>query len=348
MALNSVSDLARAALIGFLLTRPILAARADDNEIWPVKGKLAAEDDHKSKDISGIACTGSKFPRACVVIDDNRQSAQFVVVDDGELKAGDPIPLIDNVFKDKPLELDGEGVAYANGSFYVMGSHWHPRDSSRKLDEVANADKIKARILASSQIVRIVLKPSSGVPLKPDDIQKTECSSKLRDVIAVDFTLNRFLDRRLENNGLTIEGVAVIGNRLFAGFRGPSLDVGKAPLLSVSLDFLFGTSPAQPKLSLLGLREGRGVRDLSPYRNGLLVLAGPTGAEDGPYDIYWWDVSNERLQFLADITNKTHAGPERKPEAILPLDEGPSGLRALLLFDGSKEGGPQTIVIPTP
>ena len=31
----------------------------------------------------------------------------------------------------------------------------------------------------------------------------------------------------------------------------------------------------------------------------------------------------------------------------MPIDEGPFGLRVLPLFDGSKEVGPQAIVIPT-
>ena len=38
----------------------------------------------------------------------------------------------------------------------------------------------------------------------------------------------------------------------------------------------------------------------------------------------------------------------RKAEALLPLDESPSGLRALILFDGEKEGAPVTITIPRP
>jgi Protein of unknown function (DUF3616) len=339
--------LAAVLALSFLVAWPAAIAAADDG-IWPVQGRLLSNDGDKSEDISGIACTGSKFPRACLVIDDNRQAAQFVTVDDGEITAGVSVPLVGNMLDGKALDLDGEGVAYANGSFYVMGSHGHPRDRERRLDKVADADRIKAIIAANSQVVRIILKPGANVPLGSDDIASTQRSSKLREAIAADPTLSRFLDRRLENNGLTIEGVAVIGNRLFAGFRGPSLYSGQAPLLSVALDFLFGDGTMQAKLNLLPIGEGRGVRDLAVFRGGLLVLAGPTGDEDGAYSVYWWDVAGERLQFLADITKATDTGRKRKPEAILPLDEGPSGLRVLVLFDGSKEGGPQAIVIPMP
>ena len=51
----------------------------------------------------------------------------------------------------------------------------------------------------------------------------------------------------------------------------------------------------------------------------------------------------KHLQDLADVFGKKD---KRKPEALLPLDEGASGLRVLILFDGEKEGGPMTIEIP--
>lgn len=53
----------------------------------------------------------------------------------------------------------------------------------------------------------------------------------------------------------------------------------------------------------------------------------------------------KHLQDLADVFGKKD---KRKPEALLPLDEGASGLRVLILFDGEKEGGPMTIEIPRP
>jgi hypothetical protein len=39
---------------------------------------------------------------------------------------------------------------------------------------------------------------------------------------------------------------------------------------------------------------------------------------------------------------------KRKAEALLPLDESPSSLRVLILFDGEKEGAPVTVTIPRP
>jgi hypothetical protein len=321
---------------------------AADDGVWHVKNTLVSKKGDKSTDISGIACTGDSFPLACMVIDDDMQAAQFVTVREGELKAGDTIRLIDDDFHGDPLELDGEGVAYASGSFYVIGSHGHPRDKHHKLDPVGNAAEIAARIAASSQIVRIRLKPQVREELGEDDVQAVERSSKLRPVIAAQSDLQPFVDRRLENNGLTIEGVAVLGGRLYAGFRGPSLDEGMSPLLSVHMDSIFGDAPAEPMLNKLPLGAGRGVRDLSVFEEGLLVLAGPTADDEGAYTVHWWSPATGRTQFLADITEAAGAGKHSKPEAILPLDKAPSGLRVLILSDGENEGAPRPIIVPAP
>lgn len=331
-----------------VLAGTIGTTRADDDKIWPVKGRLISIDGGKSENMSGIACTGTKFPRSCLVIDDNMQAAQFVTVKDGEIRAGEPLRLIEDQFDGAPLELDGEGVTYADGSFYVIGSHGHPRDKKHHLDPIADAEQIKAKIAASSQIVRIRLKSTAGEPITADDIKDIERSSRLREFIAGDPSLQKFLDRRLENNGVTVEGAAVLGNKMFVGFRGPSLENGRAPVLSVSLNSLFGTGPAESKLYLLPLGEGRGVRDLAPFDDGLLVLAGPTGDEAGPYAVYWWSAANEKTHFLADITEETHASKKEKPEAILPLEQGSSGLRVLILSDGGEEGAPRAITVPAP
>jgi len=40
--------------------------------------------------------------------------------------------------------------------------------------------------------------------------------------------------------------------------------------------------------------------------------------------------------------------PDRKPEALLALDQSPYGLRALILFDGEKEGAPVAVNMPLP
>lgn len=332
------------------------AAAAKDDGVWPVKDKLVGEDDKKPKDakkstnVSGIACTSaSGFPRACLVIDDNLQSAQLVTLKDGELAAGKSIRLIGNALGEKRLELDGEGVAYANGFFYVIGSHGHPRDKKGKLDPVADADKIGAKIEAASQIVRIRVKPSTGAPLGAAGAPDITRTAKLRPVIAAQPELAPHVDKRLDANGVTVEGIAVLGNRLFAGFRGPVVDGDRAAILSVALPSLFSDKAPDAKLSLLPLGKGQGVRDLAAFKGGLLILAGPVSdAGDGDYAIFWWDRVGAKPKLLKTLARYPDGDGQLKAEALLPLDERADRLRVLVLFDGAEEGGPRAIEIDKP
>ena len=327
-----------AALIFAALTLaafPAAAASAKDRLDWKVHGTLTGKDGEASIDISGIACeTSHGFPRRCLVIDDELQDAQFVTLDDGKITAGDAVPLIDDQYKDEPVELDGEGVAYADGYYYVIGSHGYPRHTENK-----SAGKIQARVAASSQIVRVWAKHPAAAP---------ERSGKLRDIIADDPVLSAYLDKELKDNGVTIEGIAVRGNRLFVGFRGPVLDDGRAVVLSVAVDFLFGAAPPDPRRYPLPLGEARGVRDLAPFGDGILILAGPAADKSGPYAVFRWDGQSESVVMLADLASLVGNEGERKAEALLPLDNGPSGLRVLIMFDGEKNGAPAALEIPMP
>ena len=321
---------------------PDHALLAKDQGTWAVKGKLLGKPDKKSEDVSGIACaTPQGFPRACVVIDDNSQAAQFVTVNDGDIVVGASIPLIDNSFEGKALELDGEGVAYADGFFYVIGSHGHPRDSDHKLDPVRDAAKIKARIAAASQIVRF----RAGADGAVSAIGRT---AKLRAIMAAEPALAPYLDRRLDNNGLTIEGVAIRQGRILVGFREPTLSNGRAAVLSVAIEGVFGNAPPDARLYRLPLGEGRGVRDLAVFGHSVLVLAGPATSDPGPAAIYRWDGASEEVLLLKDLASLVGDDGMRKAEALLPLDESPSGLRVLILFDGEKEGAPASITVPGP
>jgi len=319
-------------------TQPRFAA-ADD--AWPVHNKLIGKDGGKSRDVSGIACTTAQgFPRSCLVIDDNVQDAQFVRMVDGELVAGNTVQLIDNTFDGEPLELDGEAVAFAEGRYYVMGSHGHPRDKKGRLDPKLDAAEIKARIAASSQVVRFRTTGEDG------NASEIERSPRLREIIAAEPALAPFLDRRLENNGLTIEGVAIRNNgTLLAGFRGPVLGGNRAVVLSVATGVLFGGSGLDHRLFRLPLGDGRGVRDLAAFEDRILILAGPVADGPGAYAIYAWDGESENVRLLTELSS---FDPRRKPEGLLPLDRCSGRLRVLILFDGDKEGTPTPVEIPSP
>ncbi|WP_342724210.1 DUF3616 domain-containing protein [Bradyrhizobium sp. B097] len=338
-----VTSYSRAAAVCLLL---ILACAADpghcrEEQAWPVKKTLVGKDGGKSKDVSGIACsTATGFPRSCLVIDDDMQAAQLVTLHDGELIAGKTIDLIDNTFEGRPLELDGEGVAFANGFYYVIGSHGHPRDKKHKLDPKKHADEIKARISASSQVVRV---PASTEGTSADGIERTD---ELRNVLASSPILAASMDKRLEENGLTIEGIAIKSDgTLLAGLRGPILGDERAVVVPVAVESLFSGPPGAAEPFRLSLGKGRGVRDLARFGDGILILAGPMADGPGVYAIFSWDGASENVTLLAELTS---FDAERKPEALLPLDKSPAGLRVLILFDGDKEGAPTPVTVPLP
>jgi hypothetical protein len=116
--------------------------------------------------------------------------------------------------------------------------------------------------------------------------------------------------------------------------------------LSVALGGLFGAESADPKLYLLPLGNGQGVRDLTSYASGFLVLAGPAAAGRGDYAVYWWDGASENTRLLRDLADVT--GGKRKAEALLPLDVSSSGLRALIFFDRENQGAPIAIKMLPP
>lgn len=308
------------------------------SEVWPVDGRLATRDGKKARDLSGLACDRALgFPRQCVVVDDESQSAQAVTLYDGRLEAGPVIPLVSDEFDGQPLELDGEGVAFSGGNFYVIGSHGHPRDRKKKLDPEQDADEIAAKIKASSRLLRF------KVPSERDDNRETlkvdvASSRRVREAIAASPALSPHMKQRLDQNGLTVEGITVIGDRLFVGFRAPLLESGKAAIMSFAVDALFGSGPLDAQETHLDL-GGLGVRDLCVRDGNLVILAGPSGDEDGAHAVYLWDrtLPPIRLGDLPDVA------ADEKPEAILPLDDPPGAMRFLILSDGVKEGGPRAV-----
>jgi hypothetical protein len=346
-------------LLGAVLV-PAEGARADD-AAWSVKNRLKGkikpgrgEDDaEKATDVSGIACRpGPGFPRLCLAIDDETQAAQIVVLYETMLVAGDLIPLIHDTYKGKPLELDGEGVGYADGFFYVIGSHGrarHEKDSDKEA-------KIDAKAAATRRVFRIALSPDDvdlDTGKKTREPQVTE-SAALAVLIQKDPDLARSFDQPLEDNGVTVEGVAVKADTLYAGFRGPVLPSGSAVVLSAPLATVFDGKPGAAVLHRLALGNDslghpRGIRDLTVDGDRMLLIAGPEqdppkkhAIVPGDYAIYAWD-GDAAVSKLLELQPY---GKSDKPEALLPIARDADTLRALLLFDGPKEGAPTPVAVP--
>jgi hypothetical protein len=118
----------------------------------------------------------------------------------------------------------------------------------------------------------------------------------LRDLLRDDAHLAPFLDIPGKDNGLDIEGIAVHGERVYLGLRGPVLR-GWAFVLELRPY----PEPADP--GRLRLREfdegaryrkhvlaldGLGIRDMCPSGDDLLLLTGPSMDLDGPVRLYRW------------------------------------------------------------
>jgi hypothetical protein len=320
---------------------------AKDTGEWKVKGELFGKMDMAAEDLSGIACaTDRGFPRTCLVIDDEQQSAQVVTLTDGVITAGGLIPLIDDKFGGKPVEFDGEGVAFADNYFYVIGSHGRPRHDKNALDQVKEAARVAAGLVASSKLVRLKFDSATSAIAPEPDVPP---SSALAKLIAAEPLFVPSAGKELEDGGVTVEGVAVCDQRLFAGFRGPVIDNKNAIIMSAALGYFFEGKTADAKLHLLPLGDGRGVRDLAAFDKGILILAGPMQDIGGTYSVYWWDAASNNAQALMDLPEfVSEKGKQCKPEALLPLDCDVGHLRALVLLDSAKQGKPRVVRIPYP
>jgi hypothetical protein len=345
------SMLPAVAVVACLALAPAAPAIAQADQPLAVSGKLVGKvrdgEFKKSEDVSGLACAGSPavYPRICLLADDETQGAQVVILHQDRLVAGDFIPLIDSSFDAKPLELDAEGVAYADGFFYVIGSHGRPRHGEPS-EEALNA----ARAVATAHVFRIRLDPAA-ISLETGAVSgalEIKGSTSLARMIAGDATLAPFHDQPLDANGLTIEGVAARGPTLYAGLRGPVLADGSAVIVSAPLDALFegGDGPLtieQVRLGTDTLGHARGIRDLVAFDDGFLILAGPVQDPDPSHGIVLGDYAiylktGAGLRTLADL--KAY-GPKTKPEALLVTGSSGQGLSSLILFDGPKEGEPR-------
>lgn len=313
----------------------------------------------KSEDVSGIACLPGNMPRKCLVIDDDVAFAQVAIVTADGLRAGGIVPLVPNF--DTALSLDGEGVAFSPGSgarpdyFYIVGSHGAPRDPAKTPQE------IREQTTASSKLIRIPIAADSigedgKVAIQPDVRSVVDLGPHLRAFPP----LAEKYGKPLDEHGLTIEGVAAAGGRLFVGMRAPTAANDHAFVLSLDEEALFTGKPADARLLTVRVGHGRGIRDLAAYDGRMLTLVGLALKTDKPedagvYSILSWDASSTATTTLLDLplytkvsakTGKTHV---LQPEGLLPLARHSDGtLDILILLDGADEGGPRIVRTTVP
>ena len=210
-------------------------------------------------------------------------------------------------------EIDIEGLDVNGGYLWLVGSHSAKR--KKVDDEKTPAENLERLGKVEAEGNRFTL---ARVPLNANSepvgehkgltaarLQGDATGNLLTEALKKDRHVGRFVPRVLpdksvegipsKDNGFDVEGLAVSGNRVFVGLRGPvlrgwsiilELRVKDASPGVLALERL-GTA-GEPYLKHLLPLDGLGVRDIVIQDNDLLVLAGPTMDLDGPVFIYRW------------------------------------------------------------
>jgi Protein of unknown function (DUF3616) len=209
-------------------------------------------------------------------------------------------------------EADLEGLAYDDGYLWLVGSHSLKRKKPRLKDGATKPQQQLAQVSRDGNrylLARIPVVTRDGTyTLANATTQhgRTRTAAQLRgndrgndltEALSGDAHLGAFLAIPGKDNGFDIEGLAVAGERVFLGLRGPVLR-GWAVILEVALEE-DRDAPSTLRLRGIGPNDrryrkhflqlgGLGIRDLCVQGADLLILAGPTMELDGPVTIFRW------------------------------------------------------------
>ncbi|MGF1476641.1 MAG: DUF3616 domain-containing protein [Geminicoccaceae bacterium] len=279
-------------------------------------------------DLSAAALVGQTLFVAC----DETATVESLTTDDWQVFRGHETHHLGDYFKlpDGPHdEMDIEGLTADDGFLWIVGSHSLTRDdpepgdnsSEEALEELTDIDRDSNRFfLGRVPLVAHLEKQgcfglgAKGVESKGangskgdltdsvDETLRTAACVKmnakgnaLTEALDDDPHLGAFLSIPSKENGFDIEGIAVSGNRVALGLRGPVLR-GWACILELHLDLHKPHRLKPKKIGPDGERylkhfvdlDGLGIRDLKLDDRDLLILAGPTMDLDGPAALYRW------------------------------------------------------------
>lgn len=240
-------------------------------------------------------------------------------------------------------EADIEGLASEGGWLWAIGSHSLKRKRIKDDQSDAKSRKRLATVVREENryiLVRLPLEDGPDglpVPVRKASDGRTAAvlggrGDSVTDLLADDPHLAPFLSIPSKDNGVDIEGVAVHGERLYVGFRGPVLR-GWAALVEIWPE----TDPHDPgRLALRklnGLRyhthfldlRGLGIRDLCPDGDDLLVLAGPSMSLSGPVRLFRWKKAvtvdaPDIVRDLEHVADLPHGDGEDHAEGISMVD----------------------------
>jgi hypothetical protein len=205
-------------------------------------------------------------------------------------------------------ETDLQGIARSGGWLWAVGSHALVRRRPKPVHDDAKVVRRLGKLRRDpNRFVIVRLAVQLGVDRRPEPVRVARDGRRsaligapraetLVDLLRSDAHLAPFLTIPGQDNGFDVGGLAVVGDRLYVGLRGPVLR-GWA----VVLELRPAQDPTDPGRLALGIFPegaryrkhvldlgGLGVRDLCPDGDDLLVLAGPTMALSGPVRVHRW------------------------------------------------------------
>ncbi|MDQ0767954.1 hypothetical protein QF031_000703 [Pseudarthrobacter defluvii] len=252
-------------------------------------------------------------------------------------------------------EIDIEGLDVDDDTLWLLGSHSSVRKRVKDKHSPDEARDLLAAVEVS-QRRQVLARISTQALLDPDGTMTAEQQRPavfgpgqggggLLGMLAGDRHLGGFIGSLPipgKDNGIDFEGLAVAGDRVFVGLRGPVLR-GWAVIVELRVGDGPGIVP-EPigpegwtyRKHFLDLR-GLGVRDLCRHRDDLLVLAGPTMELDGRTAVLRWQGAmtseNEAVLRKDDLKcalNVPFGKSEDRAEGITLLEGGRS---VLVVYD---------------
>jgi hypothetical protein len=314
-------------------------------------------EDPLHKDLSAVARVGDSLFLAC---DETASVERLRRLEDGSF--GDHRHFGLDELVDLPAGADGEmdieGLCAEDGYLWIVGSHSLKRckperdegDAGAALKRMEDVEREPNRYFLG-RVPLCEEEPGLFVPARSDGERKAawvkfgKKRSALVQWIDDDAHLGQFLHIPSKENGFDVEGLAVRGNRVWLGLRGPVLR-GHAVVLELEIK---EKAPGRLKARrvdggrryrkhLLDTR-GLGIRDMRFDGDDLLLLVGPTMSLEGPAFVLRWRgavhddasgvVESSRIDAITELPYRLHAD---HPEGIELWPEGGSGA-LLVIYD---------------
>lgn len=314
-------------------------------------------DDDLRDGLSAIARQGDHL----WVANDETTSLERLTLEGDQARAHRSFDLTDLLELPGEGEIDIEGLDVEGDTLWLLGSHSSVRKKVKGNHQPADEARRALTTVEVSQRRRVLARLSTRTLLDPGSSRNGEQQRPavfgpgggrgggLLDLLADDPHLEGFIRSWPipgKDNGIDCEGLAVAGDRVFIGLRGPVL---RGWAVIVELKVISGGPGIEPQpIGTEGRRyrkhflylRGLGVRDLCRQGEDLLVLAGPTMELEGRTAVFRWrdalTSQGEAVLHKDDLKcefDVPFGKAEDHAEGITLLDDG----RVLVVYDAPAE-----------